>query len=333
MHSRLVLVAFFLVTVPRIAQGVEADLSKASPGTTQTVSVPADNPLQVKLVNKAPGDNYKYSKSLIIRNIEVASLPPLPKSGTRSAAPPCTEITNLRNAAAEKDVPGLIAALRKAILDTTSCNEADGLALIDSTQEILGSPYTLRPGQELVLTVERQADATATPKVEKAIWTFVWTTGPRGDWKASYGFGFFEDEDEEYFTRAGEEEGTFVIHREEDRSDLSFAPAVFFTWSKESRKLQDWDHGPTGGLGFDLSKPVVFAGWQVTYNQNYTLNLGLVARPERNLEGQYEVGQVLKENLKESQIHDDSSYGVAGFAGLSFRFSKSPFEKSGGDGK
>jgi len=59
-------------------------------------------------------------------------------------------------------------------------------------------------------------------------------------------------------------------------------------------------------------------------------NVGLVARPETRLDGEYEVGQVLKEALSSDKLEDDSSYGVAAFVGPSFRFSKSPFKKAGG---
>lgn len=327
MRSRIAVLTLLLLSGSRIAHGLEANLAKADPGTTQTLSVPAGAGTTVTIVNMAPGN--RYAKALIIRNIEVTALPAFDADGA-GAPDQCDELTELEEVTEEVKVPGLVSALEKAVAVGT-CDEARADELIGMTRETMDGPVPLHAGQELVLTVERQPDSER--GVEKAVWTFVWTTGPRGEWRASYGFGFFESDDEKYFTRPGEEEGTFVIKREADRRDLVFAPAVFFTWAREAKKLGNWDHGPAGGLGFDLSKPVVFAGWQVTYNQNYTLNLGLVARPEKELDGQYEPDQVLKEDLKEDQLHDDSSYGVALFGGLSFRFTTNPFQKSGGDEK
>ena len=338
MRAPSILLLVIALAVPQIASGLEANLAKSDPGTTQTLSVPAGNPLQVKIVNKLPGAD--YSPSLVIRNVAVPELPTItglavPASGKASNLDEkCKDLKDLRAATKEAAVPGLITALEKAIRDhKQQCSEAkdEAAKVIAKTKIAFDETFHLQPGQELVLTLERKA---GNPNgVKKAVWTFVWTTGPRGEWHASYGFGFFKADDEKFFTRPGEEDGTFVIHQEADRHDLAFAPAVFFTWARESKKSEDWDYGPAGGLGFDLSKPVVFAGWQWTYNQNYTLNLGLVVRPETRLDGQYEVGQVLKEALTPDKLEDDSSYGVAGFIGVSFRFGKNPFKTSGGDGK
>jgi len=43
-------------------------------------------------------------------------------------------------------------------------------------------------------------------------------------------------------------------------------------------------------------------------------------------------GQVLKEALSSDKLEDDFSYRVSAFIGVSFRFSKNPFKKAGGDG-
>jgi len=327
MRLRSVFLLVLVLAVPQIVFGLEANLAESNPGTTQTLSVAVGKPLQVSILNKLPDG--VYSPSLVIRNVAVL---PLPDVGALAPVAPtgaCAPITHLKAATDEAAVPGLITAVEKAISDGT-CNATAGAEVIARTKVAFKETFHLQPGQELVLTVERKANAAK--GLKKAVWTFVWTTGPRGEWHASYGFGFFKADDEKFFTRPGEEDGTFVIHREADRHDLSFAPAVFFTWAKESRKVRDLDFGPAGGLGFDLSKPVVFVGWQFTYNQNYTLNLGLVAHPETRLDGQYEVGQVLKEALTPDKLEDDSSYGVAGFIGVSFRFGKNPFKKAGGDG-
>lgn len=325
MRNLILVLVSLALPAPATALSVVADLAKADPGTTQTVSIPAGADFDVKIVNMAPLN--LYTKKLVVRNIEVEALPSPAAAGALAA---CPELQALASATDEKKVPSLIDALRGAP-QASNCDPQRVAEVIADTMETMKLPVAIQAGQEVVLTVERHAQSS--PKVDKAVWTFVWTTGPRGTWRASYGFGFFEEDDEEYFTRAGDEEGTFVIHEEADRGDLVIAPAVFFTWARESRKLSNLDHGPTGGLGFDLAKPVVFLGWQVTYNQNFTLNGGVVARPETELEGMYDVGQVLKENLTADQLEDDSSYGAALFLGVSFRFSENPFAKAAGDGK
>lgn len=324
--GKLILVLVSLaIPAPAMALSVVADLANVDPGTTQTVSIPAIPDLDVKIVNMAPLN--LYTKKLVVRNIEVEALPSPAAAGVVAA---CSQLDALASATDEKKVPGLIDALREAP-PGANCDSLRAGEVIAETVDIMKLPVAIQAGQEVVLTVERHAQTS--PEVDKAVWTFVWTTGPRGAWRASYGFGFFEEDDEGFFSRAGNDEGTFIIQKKVDRGDLAIAPAVFFTWARESGKLSDWDHGPTGGLGFDLTKPVVFVGWQATYNQNFTLNGGVVARPETELEGMYEVGQILKENLTADQLEDDSSYGIAPFLGLSFRFSENPFGKAAGDAK
>ena len=40
-----------------------------------------------------------------------------------------------------------------------------------------------------------------------------------------------------------------------------------------SDQLAAFAHGPVAGLGFDMSNPIVFAGWSAVYRQNLSFNL------------------------------------------------------------
>ena len=286
-----------------------------------------DKPLQVKIVNKLP--NGAYSTSLVVRNVEVPELPEIEALSFAGMAAPCTEIKNLKAATSESEVPRLVAALKKAI-DSGTCSAGDGQEVIASTMAVSSETYTLRPGQELVLTVGRQADDANGLKKRPGR-----SSGPpAGAGSGTPATVLVSSRRTTKSSSPGLEKRTGLSSSSRKRIARTWRSLLrSSSLGQESRKVRDLDFGPAGGLGFDLSKPVVFVGWQFTYNQNYTLNLGLVAHPETRLDGQYEVGQVLKEALTPDKLEDDSSYGVAGFIGVSFRFGKNPFKTSGGDGK
>jgi hypothetical protein len=119
------------------------------------------------------------------------------------------------------------------------------------------------------------------------------------------------------------EAGKFRITRKSDNRDYDFAPAIFYAWMPEAWRGNYASFSLAGGLGFDLSDPVVFLGPAVTIRHNLTVVAGVVMHKERRLNGEYNVDDVISESLSEEQLHEDT-YNPTWFAGLSFRFDSRP---------
>jgi len=84
--------------------------------------------------------------------------------------------------------------------------------------------------------------------------------------------------------------------------------------------------GLSGGLGFDFVNPTVFLGPTFTYHQNLKISAGLVAHQQRVLLGRYKEGDIIADNLSETQLHEDR-YRFNPFISLSLGFIQNPFER------
>ena len=134
------------------------------------------------------------------------------------------------------------------------------------------------PGEELEVRVER------TEKEETLVWRKTFSTGPLGTWLTTYGFNFIPSRDKRYFLEPTQEGGSFKITRDTDRRELDFSPSIYFSWMP-SRWRSSTRIGPSAGLGFDLSAPIVFAGLSILYNWNLGLFFGGVIHQQSRLRG------------------------------------------------
>lgn len=170
---------------------------------------------------------------------------------------------------------------------------------------------------------ETQLDVTITR--ETKTWHVTWKSEKPGVWLTSYGFTFVPSRDKSYFSRPDTTGGTYTIARETNRHSTDFAPSVFFTWHPATWRPLGGHAGFTGGLGFDLENPVVFAGLSWLLHQNVGIAAGLVMHKERDLKGKYAPNQQIHENLSSDDL-TDSSYRPNVFVGLTFRFGQTPFK-------
>ncbi len=184
----------------------------------------------------------------------------------------------------------------------------------------LGEQLPLNRGEKFVITV-KWTDAAGKDK-EKV---FTFSTGARGEWRTSYGFVFLPNENEDYFSKANDD-NTFTITAKEENDDLGFVPTAMFTWFPKQDESKNWSGSWVGGLGFDFQNPVVLAGYGVTYNQNISFSLGAAFHQQNRLRGEYKDMQVLKETLAEDALID-KVYRANYFLGFSYRFSGNPFKK------
>jgi hypothetical protein len=66
---------------------------------------------------------------------------------------------------------------------------------------------------------------------------------------------------------------------------MDFVPAIFFTWLPRKWENRSWAFSPVGGLGFDVSSPVVFVGGAAMFNQNLSFLAGGVFHQQKRLDG------------------------------------------------
>lgn len=285
----------------------------------------------VTIVNTIPGKVYVAVAST--RDIPMPTLPN-PFTDVPPTAPlPAGACADLEKAlrgiyalTAEAGVP-LAAAKLQSALDTAA-NAGCGQGLLKDSSQALGATsfaiprrYVLRGSQKLQVVVTRSDPAKT--------WTATFSTEPRGEWLTSYGFMFIPSGDEEYFSAEGSTNDEFVITRKHDRHEWDFSPSVFFNFLRAIDTGRPLVLGPTAGLGFDLSAPVVFAGASLFYERNIALVAGAVIHQERRLRGEYRSGQTVTENLSTDQL-TEKTYRPGFFIGLSFRFSENIFKKGGG---
>ncbi|MFN0013383.1 MAG: hypothetical protein ACKVU2_02445, partial [Saprospiraceae bacterium] len=187
----------------------------------------------------------------------------------------------------------------------------------DSTYEIIG----LAKSQNLKITIKR------TNKAGKELeWVRTYKTPARGKWLTSYSFNFITQAfgKERLFFTQNVGMDSFQITCETNRKWVGFVPGITFTWLSAAGFKRDLGVGVSGGIGFDLEKPVVFAGVSFIYNQNLSLTLGVAAHQVKDLNGKYSEGDIIRENLSPDQLMIEP-YRVNPFVSLSFRFDKNPF--------
>lgn len=266
--------AIFLTTFGRVvAQDHNAsrpgdlDLAELGPSTEFSIQLKWD--VRIWLLNqviRAPAPDYSLKAEII-----EADEPPFDVGLFKVPAPPADKkskeerqlpfIAGLEDpvckaaygevagAADEKAVKSALSKLSKLAQCADTYAEA-----IDETQSSYSVASEMGPGDSLKVTVTRgAADAAKT-------WVVLFTGRKPGAWVATSGFAFLHNLDKNYFAR---QTGTnaYQITKENNRERITFAPAIFFTWH---RRLGKWSFtdGITGGLGFDLSDPVVFLGYQ-----------------------------------------------------------------------
>ncbi len=279
-------------------------------------SVPAGESIRLMLTNKLP--KYQYSVRTKVRIVEI---PPFkwPSELSRSAREFCAMAATLFSNSleamnTEEQIPPEIDSYRTRAQSCTATERAELEVAIGTTTQALDQSFTMSRGEELVVQVERDGRN----------WEYVLSTGGRGEWRTFYGFNFLPNEDEEFFSSQDPTDpDLFTITRKADREELDFAPSIIFNWLPASQRGRTWGHGLAVGLGFDLDNPIVFAGYGATYNENVALTAGAVFHKQKRLNGRFEEGQVIMENLDSDQLTEET-FNVNFYVGIGFRF--------GGDG-
>jgi hypothetical protein len=201
--------------------------------------------------------------------------------------------------------------------------EVDEL-IADLTEQSVdaGGLFPVGSAETLTVTIARKG----------ATWTYLLQAKPRGEWRTNYGFFFVPDRDERFFTKQTDIKADpdakptpifastkFTIEEQPDRETFDFVPTVLFTFLPYSQIGKNFAHGLSAGLGYDLEKPVVVAGYSGTYNENVVFTAGVAFHRQSRLLGRYNVGDKVTEVLDSSQLVEDT-YGPNIYVGVAFRF-------------
>jgi hypothetical protein len=339
--ARAVLVVALVLLYPRGVKASSYPIDLAThAGGELTVTV-SPGRYRAVIFHRIPGRDYSVT---IVK--ETSSLPPLavPSDVTApvSLQDACAQLKIAFDAIgtpADEAQVGDVARKIDGLLTTSPCQGQTrqevlaAFALYDNRLE--SDEYDLALGQQLRVTVRRLSKAGAPERT----WTTILTTGDRGEWLTTYGMSFVMLRDEMFFTKAGDQEGEFVItkQREDAISPVKYLPSVLFSWMPASRKNKDLAVSPTAGFGVSNDNFGVLGGVTVTYNTNLGFTAGIAVTRQKRLLGSYTENQIVKENLTEDALHDDVLKPAA-FAAVTFRFGSNPFKSAGeeqksGDGK
>ena len=144
----------------------------------------------------------------------------------------------------------------------------------------------------------------------------------KSNWKLSYGFAFpilFANDEEYFITKSDSIPNMFEIKKKKDNQYINFIPSIFIHWNPYNSDELEWTYSVTGGIGFDMEKPIVFAGGSAIYHDKLNFNFGLVIHKLKKLNGKYFSGELINDILDENQLHEEF-YRINPFIGLSFRF-------------
>lgn len=302
------------------------DLALQAPGTNEEQTVQPDLPHRLSMANMMPGRTYRVSTRTIHEVI-----PPLPLElvrGNDICESPEDIFDGMVGAAGDESaVRDTIEKATAAVAKQCTPEQKERLArhISGRTTRLLDGDYVVSGSRSLEITIQRMS--ASGDAVEKE-WRRTYSSGARGEWRASYGFNFMPDSDEEYFAAQNPADPTtFVVTQEADRDKLDFAPSVFFSWLSAGQRGKNLTWSPVAGLGFDLDHPIVFAGVGATYNENVMFTVGAVFQSQKRLAGRFAPGQIIGEDLDPAQLQEDT-YALNAYFGVAFRFSSNPHKKA-----
>lgn len=316
-QSLKVCIALASMMVPAVVVGQSLeplDLSQPSPEEEKEVPI---GTFVLRLENRAPGAEYQLRWQL---RKDILGPPLQFLAGEGEVSEPCKEfdtaIGKLAAETAETEVKGLV----KNVENLRPGCSSD--VLRDKADKVIA--HTTEERTVAILIYDSVLEVTVTNLTTDKEWNAIYRAPSSGEWFGHYGFAFVPSEDERFFVKTIDDQpGKFRITEQADNQEFDFVPAVLFSYmpARWSHRYTAWS--ATGGLGFDLSNPVVFLGGSLAFRQNLLLVAGAVWHEEMHLNGRYKDDDVIGENLSEDQL-SETTYDIAWFVGVSFRFDTAP---------
>ncbi len=325
-HKRIwIALSLGLVAAQLAAAPEKVVLSLADGGGKYTIS--ADKEYQIEFHHRLPGASYTFevNHSGLQTPFDVGLFDLEASNQTEHAddddKSQCDDlIASLADAPDEAALRGALARA-KADSPDPACGTRIGIYEAATKAVVPGAALVLAEGQSVHITVTR--DGTSKE------WGFTLTTGESA-WLVHYGFAFLPDRNDEFFTEsvpgAEGEDPQFAIRATGDRDESQFEPVVAFSYRPRSMGPSPWLPRFSAGLGADIEERLVFAGLSWVIGDNVNLFVGAAAHEQTRLAGQYEVGQLLKENLTADQLVEET-YDLNLIVGVGFRFNANPFKK------
>ncbi len=312
---------------------LEVDLG-ASGGGRRTQSI-GPGVYGVLIVNLIP--DTLYNVSVLVRTVRIEPLPD-PGAGEAGFAPGCAKTDSARKALAEagtalseEKVKVAVAALRSAVAsEPAGCTEGVA-ALIQSTVFEWPTNVVLEQGEEVEIAVVRLKEG----KPDRT-WTQIFTTGPVGEWRVSYGFavpfggwgksGAFARGDRPALARFAKD--SFIVIDRSAKKGTDAVPILLYHFMRSAGEGKPWARSLTAGLGADIKEPVVLLSHAWTYYQNLTLHGGVLTRRERRLLARYAPGDTVTADLSADQLTEPAFF-VRPFVAVTLRFGANPFASNG----
>ncbi len=313
------------------------DLSNDTPKDGTVINVKPFSSMKIILANLIPGKKYYYHYESRIKEIPYLKFEKIEVSNLKSendcskAVSELTKVLNKLNVAdSESDVKTLKSKIDKQIriirsdnicfniYDTSLIKKAENL--LSRTEETINITERLRQGEEIIITVNRSGEKE---------WKFILDSGDRGRWMISYGAAFISNifkQHREFAVKQVSNDSCYVTVLSKDRDEGDLTPSVFYTWLPSAYEGNNWVFGLSGGLGFDMSSPVVMAGVSVMYCWNLNLILGVSGRIVKRPSVKYQEFQLINASDAESLNRNTASFSP--FLALTFRFESNPFAKS-----
>lgn len=199
---------------------------------------------------------------------------------------------------------------------TAPAKASSQYATLDRVSTVDLGTFPVKRGQTLKARISRALGDDA----EGAKFAYDLTTGKRGSWQASYGFGITPDRDRKFFSQAGDDD-SFTIKQKRSNGGLQPNAAVFYTWLPSKWETTFCSFGIAGGIGVDQNNLVLLVGPHLTFNQNFGLVAGVALHQETRLRGEYDVGQVVSENLTSDALEEKTDR-TSWFIGVTYRFAE-----------
>jgi hypothetical protein len=300
-------------------------LDLANPVLTRTVS---PGTYQLRVRHRLPKSRYDFE--VLEERIPLQKLDSLPHSGGGSSfagEAGCTDaaLTDLRTLLDSSSVESALDRQLAAWTDRHPECEKNGREVFEKRTVLeSGDVYTLHEQNQLKIRVARAG------KPDSAVWKFTLITQPRGEWRQLYGFSFLADRDDHYFSKAIGDSG-FVVTKKAVKKNgkldvpTKFVPSVMFSWLP-SNANKSWTFGPTVGLGYNFDDLTALIGFAAAFNENVTLTGGFAMHQQARLNGKYQRGQTIAENLEDAQLIE-KSYRPNYYFGFALRLGKDPFAK------
>ncbi len=359
--QKLLLITLLLGSATTAESQVALPLNLATlPAENEPRPLPEGTTFVVQLRNAVP--RFDYVVTPVLRRRAIAPLTFARQTGQlprpdNLAGPPATtcKASEALNAvvgmfdtlSAESSVPKAVREANDSLTAEdaqTGCDQEAGAirGLLEATNQTSVESVRVPRGFDLTVVVTRTS---ADPKVATKTWTVPYAGRDAGEWMTTYGFSFLTtwpwgETNESYVAEETDTEGEFAITRGASRERLRFVPTIFYTWHPDEPVPvlgpvlgDDFSYGLSGGLGFDLSDPVIAATFSLIYRRNLTLHLGVAAAQIDQLRERYEEGDSVGNLTPEELV--ESNYRINPFISLSFNFATSPFgsEEPSDDGE